>query len=212
MLFFHGIDMLREHTEPQFRIHGIVTDGGVAPNIVPERAAANFWIRHLIDKTPVGDMSPKKAKKKLEAKVAQIDNIAKGAALATGTTVDIVHFAECIPGVSVGAMNDIAFQYAVDYGGINIGERPMPKAWEEGGHASLLIPGVSPDIAVEGITSTAGHSQENADITISPEGHKSAVLTAKVMAATHLRLLMDPELRKKVKKEHAMWVKKYNEE
>lgn len=212
MLLFHGIDMLREHSEPQFRIHGIVTEGGVAPNIVPERAAANFWIRHLIDKTPVGDMTPRQAKKKIDAKVIQIDNIAKGSALATGTKVDIDHFGECAPGVSVRAMNDIAFQYAVDYGGINIGERSMPKAWEEGGYASLLIPGISPDIAVEGIAATAGHTQENADITITPEGHRSAVLTAKVMAATHLRLLLDPALRKKVKEEHAMWVKKYNEE
>jgi hypothetical protein len=57
----------------------------------------------------------------------------------------------------------------------------------------------------------AGHSQENANITLSPAGHKSLVLTAKVMAAVGLRLFMDEELRKKAKEEHAEWLKKYRQ-
>jgi len=56
----------------------------------------------------------------------------------------------------------------------------------------------------------AGHSQENADITITPAGHASLILTAKVMAASGLRLILSPEFRLKVKEEFANWVELYN--
>ncbi len=212
LLLFHSMDMIREHSEPQFRFHGIISDGGVAPNIVPELASAVIWIRHIIDETPTGSVSPKKAKEMIEEKVTELDNMAKGAALATGTTVDIDHYGEYIPGVGVGVLNDIAFHYAIKYGGINIEERKVPGQWEETGFATLLIPGVHVSIGTEGIPEVAGHSQENAQITISPEGHNSSILTAKVMGATALRLIMDKELREKAKTEHAMWLKKYKNE
>jgi hypothetical protein len=57
----------------------------------------------------------------------------------------------------------------------------------------------------------AGHSQENADITISPAGHRSLLLTTKVIGAVALRMLIDSELREKAKVEHAEWLEKYNE-
>lgn len=210
LLLFHAVDMIREHSEPQFRFHGIVSDGGAAPNIVPEIASATMWIRHLMDETPVGTMSPKKAREMIEEKVAALDNMANAAALATGTTVDIDHYGEYNPGIAVAVLNDIVFQYAVDYGGINTGERKVPRHWEETGFATLVVPGAHVSIGTEGIPEAAGHSQENADITVSPEGHKSLILTSQVMAATALRLLMDPELRTRAKEEHAVWLEKYN--
>ncbi len=211
LLLFHAVDMIREHSEPQFRFHGIVSDGGAAPNIVPDLASATMWIRHLIDETPVGSLSPRKAREKIEAKVDALDNMAKGCALATGTTVDIDHYGEYNPGISVGVLNDLAFQYAVEYGGVHIGERKVPRHWEETGFATLLVPGIHISIGTDGIPEVAGHSQENADITVSPAGHKSLLLTSKVMGAVALRLVVDPELRRKAKAEHAAWLEKYNE-
>jgi len=209
-LLFHSVDMIREHSEPQFRFHGIVSDGGVAPNIVPQMASATIWIRHLMDETPVGSMSPRKARDMIEKKVEELDNMAKAAALATGTKVDIDHYGEYNPGIAVAVLNDVVFQYAVDYGGVNIGERVVPRHWEETGFGTLVVPGAHVSIGTEGIPEVAGHSQENADITVSPEGHKSLILTAKVMGATALRLVMDQKLRDKAKTEHVMWVDKYN--
>jgi amidohydrolase len=209
-LLFHSVDLMREHSEPQFRFHGIVSDGGVAPNIVPITASATMWVRHIIDETPTGSMNPGNAHEMIGTKVDELDNMAKGAALATGTTVDIDHYGAYKPGISVGTLNDIVFQYAVDYGGTNIGERNVPNQWEETGFATLRVPGAGVHIGTEGIPEVAGHSQDNADITISEAGHKSLVLTSKVMAASALRLLMDPELREKAKTEHAKWVEEYN--
>ncbi len=211
LLLFHAMDMIREHSEPQFRFHGIVSDGGAAPNIVPDMASATLWIRHLMDETPVGSMSPGKAREKIEKKVEALDNMARGCALATETTVDIDHYGEYNPGISVGLLNEVAFHYALQYGGVNKGERQVPRHWEETGFATLKVPGVHISIGTEGLPPAAGHSQENADITISPVGHKSLVLTTKVMGAVALRLLLDEKLRASAKSEHAGWLKKYNE-
>ena len=211
LLLFHSMDMMREHSEPQFRFHGIVSDGGEAPNIVPQKASAMIWIRHLIDETPVGNMSPKKAMEMMEAKVKELDDMARGAAMATGTRVDIDHYGEYRPGIAVSVLNDIVFQYAVDYGGIKIGKRVIPRHWEETGFGTIVVPGAWVGIGTEDIPEVAGHSKESADITISPAGHKSLVLTAKVMAASALRLMLDPDLRQKAKNEHATLVEKYNQ-
>lgn len=42
---YSAIAQLRQHIRNTERIHGIITDGGMAPNIVPERAACRFFIR-----------------------------------------------------------------------------------------------------------------------------------------------------------------------
>jgi amidohydrolase len=209
LLMLDGLERLREHSEPQFRFHYVIDNGGVAPNIVPQLASAVVWVRHLADNTVVGGVSPMKARKMIEAKMGQMDGIAKGAAQMTGTTLDIDRYGEYDPGVSVGTMNDIMFQYAVDYGGIGVGDARFPAQWDETGAVTLLMPGVQAKIGTEGIPEAAGHSQENADISITPAGHKSLVLTSKVMAATALRLFMDPDLAKKAKDEHAVLVEKY---
>ncbi len=209
MLLFHAMEILREHSEPQFRFHGVVTDGGVAPNIVPEMASTAIWIRHLIDETPVGSVSPTRAREMIEAKVAQMHDAARGAALATGTTVDIDHTGSYVPSVSVGAFHRLQFEYAVQYGGTNLAQKRVPKAFEETGFMSLEVPGLHVSMGVEGITKTTGHSQESADVTITPEGHRALELLTRVMAAVGLRLVMDPDVRKEIKEEHAGWLDKY---
>ena len=45
VLAYQAIAALRQHIKPTERIHGIITDGGQAPNIVPERAAGRFYVR-----------------------------------------------------------------------------------------------------------------------------------------------------------------------
>ena len=44
---FHGTDCLRQHVTPDVRIHGVIRNGGEAPNIVPEEASAEFYVRAL---------------------------------------------------------------------------------------------------------------------------------------------------------------------
>ena len=52
---------------------------------------------------------------------------------------------------------------------------------------------------------------ENANITITEQGHKGVVLTGKVMGATGLRIALDPEMRNQIRAEFDSWSKKYNQ-
>ena len=73
---YQGVAQLRQHILPTDRIHGIITDGGAAPNIVPERAAALFYVRSA-DVDGLRDLT--------ERVVAVLE----GAARITGTRAEI---------------------------------------------------------------------------------------------------------------------------
>ncbi len=47
VLHLQGIAAMRQQLRPQARVHGIVTHGGDAPNIIPEHTAAVFYVRAL---------------------------------------------------------------------------------------------------------------------------------------------------------------------
>src|SRR5699024_11778149 len=76
---FNGINALREHILPNARIHGIITEGGKAANVVPDLAIAQFYIRASMKKYLV-ELSEK------------VKNCAKAASLATGSELEISNY------------------------------------------------------------------------------------------------------------------------
>lgn len=68
--FFNLINAMRQETKPDARIHGVITDGGKAANIIPDYTAASFYIRanHVADVKQLAE---------------RVRNCAAGAALAT---------------------------------------------------------------------------------------------------------------------------------
>ena len=73
---YTAIAMLRQHLAPLQQVHGIITDGGEAPNVVPERAAAAYYLR-ANDEADLVDLR------------ARVRACLEGAAAATGTQVEI---------------------------------------------------------------------------------------------------------------------------
>jgi aminobenzoyl-glutamate utilization protein B len=71
----HMVNLLREHVPQESRIHYVITHGGDAPNIVPERAEVYYYVRH-----------PQAAQ--AEALFERVVAAADGAALGTGTRVE----------------------------------------------------------------------------------------------------------------------------
>lgn len=69
------VNLMREHVPQETRIHYIITNGGKAPNVVPDFAEVYYYARH-------SDM------RVLDGVWERIINAAKGAALGTGTTMD----------------------------------------------------------------------------------------------------------------------------
>ena len=74
------INMMREHVPQDSRIHYVITEGGVAPNVVPDFAEVFYYVRH-----PEADG--------VEAIWGRVEDAARGAALGTGTNVDweVIH-------------------------------------------------------------------------------------------------------------------------
>ncbi len=84
------VNAMREHVPQETRIHYVITDGGKAPNVVPDFAEAYYYVRHP-DPAVVADV------------VARVKKAAEGAALGTGTTQEF----EVLGGVYSVLPNDV---------------------------------------------------------------------------------------------------------
>ena len=78
-LTFAGINCLRQHVTPDVRMHGIISEGGVAPNIVPSHCVAKFYIRSA-------------HRDYLNGLTEKVINIARGAELMTGAKMSYRFF------------------------------------------------------------------------------------------------------------------------
>jgi amidohydrolase len=77
LLTFNNINALRQQLRPEIRVHGIVTDGGQAPNVIPGRAAARLMVRAADPDN-------------LEAAYARVEDCARAGALASGTRLELL--------------------------------------------------------------------------------------------------------------------------
>ena len=183
---FDNIDGLRGTFRPEARIQGIITEGGKAPNVVPDRAVADFYIRYP-DAVYLAQMRQ------------MIDDAARAAALATGTKVKIETYGSMRDGISVGLLNEAAFVHVKRYGGGKVQPEPgKPQGWEETGSVSSDIPGVG----ISGWTSNGGfHTYEMEADALGPVGHGGFVVDAQAMTALLYDFASKPAYRAAVKQE-----------
>ncbi len=183
---FENIDAIRSNLRPEARIQGIITEGGAAPNVVPDRTVADFYIRYP-DEVYLAQIT------------AMVDNAARAAALATGTKVKIDHYGQNRDGVGVGSLNEVAFAYMKKYGAQNVSPEPgKPQGYEETGSVSSDIPGVG----FSARTSTApNHTYEMEADALSPVGHQGFVVDAQSMAALLYDFATRADYRAVVKRE-----------
>src|SRR6266404_6399141 len=127
---FTNINSVRSSIRPEARIQGVITEGGAAPNVVPDRTAADFYIRYPDEVY-------------LDQVREFTDNAARAAALATGTKLKIDHYGKTRDGVSAASLSEVAFAYLKRYGATKIAEAPgKPQGYEETGSVSSAIPGI----------------------------------------------------------------------
>ena len=180
---FNGIDSLRQHLRDDVRMHGIITDGGKAPNIVPDFAAANFMLR-------ARDLAY------LNEVVEKVRAVADGAARLTGARLEVLPahpFYENVRPNDVLARTAHANAVAVDMplNEPNPGRRGG--ASTDFGNVSQVIPSFAVSFAVSE-TSIPGHSLELTQAAKSDLAHTNALHVAKTLALTASALLTDPDL------------------
>jgi amidohydrolase len=183
---FENIDAMRSNIRPEARIQGVITEGGAAPNVVPDRTQADFYIRYP-DEVYLAQVSQ------------MVDDAARAAALATGTQVKIDHYGKDRDGISTGAISEVAFAYLKKYGATGVNPDPgKPQGFEETGSVSRAIPGAE----FTAKTSNApNHTYEMEADALTAVGHQGFVIDAQAMAALLFDFATRPDYRATVKKE-----------
>ena len=183
---FNNIDSMRSSLRPETLIQGVITEGGTAPNVVPDRAVANFYIRYP-DAVYLAQVR------------TIVDNAARAAALSTGTKVKIQEDGSDRDGISIASLDEVAFAYELRYGATNVQQQPgKSSGWEETGSVSSQIPGVG----FSSQTSNAPyHTYEMEKDTTTEVGHHGFVVDAKAMTALLYDFGTNAAYRAVVKKE-----------
>src|SRR5690625_84340 len=185
---FNGINALREHLPQDVTIHGIITDGGDAPNIVPEYAKARFFIR--AETKPV----LKEVSKKLRA-------IAEGAALITGATVEISRFQNEVDNFIRNQGFDHVFKDIIEELGETIySEDKKAFGSTDAGNISQVVPTIHPTIKI-GPNELVGHTVEFREAAKSEKGDEALIIGAKANALTMLELLLNKSTFSKIQQE-----------
>lgn len=233
-----GTQYLREHVTSDVRIHYIITEGGTAPNIVPDRASSYYFIRAL-------------SREAVEDTYERLCKIAKGAAMMTETEVEIEYLGGCYNFLNNSTLAKLALdclreaprepwsEEDLKFGdAIN---RAMPATYEKaltsfglpdgtvfldevqepkptsGGGGSSDVGDVQHICPCTTFTTTCmaigctGHSWQTAAYAGAEIGVKGTIYAAKTMALIGLKVLTDPKIREDAKAEFdkAMAGKKY---
>ena len=178
---FVMIDGLRQHMPETARIHGIVTNGGAAPNIVPEYAEGAFLVRALTQDATQDLWQRVKA-------------CAEGAAAASGVRVEFEVGKTYAERKNNRVLANLFGKYLSETG--ETIEEPVLRGGtgsSDIGNVSLVLPAIHPYVAIapDGV---AGHSREFAEASRSERGQEAMLHVAESLAHAAADLFLHPEL------------------
>ncbi|HMB87302.1 MAG TPA: amidohydrolase [Methylomirabilota bacterium] len=185
---FNGVAMLRQQMRPDCRIHGVVAEGGIAGNIIPERAVADFNVR-----------GPS-----LEAMWAlhrRVVACAEAAALATATRLTVTRHPDVYePMRRNQGLLDV---FAANLGASGLAEGPAAPdrlASSDIGNVSQVTPTIHAWVQIAAL-GTAIHTREFATAATAPSARVGLLAGAKLMALSAVDLLADPSRLRVIKEE-----------
>ena len=181
---YQAIAQLRQHIRGSERIHGIITEGGLAPNIVPERASCRFYVRAV----DAHELAPLKVR---------VQKCFEAGALATGCTLE-VHWGDTdyLDLKTNWPLAEVFERHAHGLGREFFPMKDIPQGFAgstDMGNVSHRIPSIHPMLAV----APAGviiHNPEFARWAVSDRGDTAVLDGAKALALTALELMSDAPL------------------
>ncbi|CEA09239.1 p-aminobenzoyl-glutamate hydrolase subunit B [Arthrobacter saudimassiliensis] len=193
-LTYQGIGLLRQQLPPVDRVHAVIADGGTRPSIIPERAVMKLYARSKYPET-------------LRELSRRLEDVARGAALMTGTGVELA-WDEHPPSLPVRTNQALTGRWVAAQR--RRGRSPLPggvvsetiAASTDFGNVSYRIPGIHPLIGIAD-ADVALHTREFAAAAGSPAAGRGAVDAAAGLALTALDYLCDPALRDAVAQDFA---------
>ncbi|MBW0762606.1 M20 family metallopeptidase [Mammaliicoccus lentus] len=184
MMLFNGIEYLREHVSNDVRMHGIITNGGQAVNIVPEYATAQFSIRA-------------KKRSNLNNVLKRVYKVAKGAALSTETEVKINTLKQMESKINVQTLNDVILKNAEVAGAKQI---TPPRKKTGSTDFSLVthdVPGACLRTAFVPYN-TPNHTKKWVEAGKTTEAYEAIQVASKSLSYTIFEFLTNSDLRSKI--------------
>lgn len=177
-LALHAIDMLRQHVTPDVRMHAVYRDGGAAPNVVPEKASFEIFVRAL-------------DRPYLNTVIEKVHNCARGAAIATGTEVDIFENSHQYDDLKFNKEGVDALREVYEELGLDIIDKDdFLFGSSDIGNVSYKCPTFHPTLKLveRGI---AIHTREFEEAVKTPKAHESLEKGAKIIAFDIAKILTD---------------------
>ncbi|KAF0822620.1 M20 family metallopeptidase [Cytobacillus firmus] len=187
---FNSINALRQHIKPDARIHGIITEGGKAANVIPDYAVAQFYVR-AAKREYVNEL------------VEKVKNCAEGAALQTGAEMKWSFYEFSYDDMVTNSPLSEAFNKELISLGINeeeILEQKDGSGSLDMGNVSQAAPSIHPYIKICN-EAYACHTHEFREAAMSDQAREAMILGAKAMALTGYEVLTNKELLQKIKAE-----------
>ena len=189
ILAFSGINALRQQMRSDSRVHGIITKGGDVSNIIPDHTAAKFMVRSVT----------KTYNEKLRERLR---NCARGAALQTGTQVEFIESDVYLDNmISNRTMEQVFCDEMWEMFRIHVGEPPRQLGSNDAGLLSKICPTIHPMFGICEGEKYANHTKEFCETTITPYAREQMHNAAAALAMTAVRVMQDPELLARIRKE-----------
>lgn len=199
ILTYAAIGVLRQQLTDRIRIHGVIVEGGTAPNVIPEYTKAKYYIR-------AADIDT------LHELYEKVENIVKGSALQTSCTSSMKLYQNLVENMVLTPSLDAIYEkYITELGNTvkHVEDVVMPGS-SDVGNISQVVPTIQPHISITDVQ-IAGHSQDMVDASCSQKAMDAIVKGAKALAFTALELFENPEELAKVKEDHAWHVEHQKE-
>ena len=184
---YSSINAIRQHLRPDGRVHGIITHGGDAPNIIPDYAAGLFYVR-------AGSRSYR------DEIFERVTNCAKGAAMALGAECKIEAYPPKLDPMKRNTVLEAAIELNLEALGIALEPDDGRRGSSDIGNLSHYLPSMHPVLAIVD-PEIPGHSVEFRDATTSDRGRQTLLNAAKMLAMTAFDYLTSAELREQVNSE-----------
>ena len=190
VIAYNGVSALRQHIRDSARIHGIITDGGQAVNVVPEHAAGTFLIRAEDDAY-------------LEELKEKVLACFRAGAEATGARLEY-RWGEEARYRAMRSNRALAEAYRrnMETLGRQVQERDSGRSLgsTDMGNVSALVPAIHPTVAIAP-PDVPIHTPEFREVAASEAGHRGLLDAAKAMAMTAVDVLLDADLRRRIEEE-----------
>ena len=189
VMAYTSISALRQQMKPTWRVHGIITNGGAKPNIIPEKSSMLYYIRAptLVE---------------LEVLVEKVTKCFEAAATATGCQAKIKEPAGRPTYLNLKSnvtMSELYFRNAIELGVTGIEREGDSLASTDMGNVSYVVPSIHPGYAIG--SGEVNHTQEFTAVANTPEAHRATLTAAKAMAHTCIDVLTTDGLLEKIRKE-----------